>query len=37
VVELNVTIIEGDAQASERRRTVEAGEADARLGTKNLA
>ena len=34
VVELNVTIIKGDVQASERRRAVEAveaGEADARL------
>jgi len=40
VVELNVTIIEGDVQASERRRAVEAveaGEADARLGTNNVA
>jgi len=40
VVKLNVTIIEGDVQASERRRAVEAvetGEADARLGTNNVA
>ena len=41
VVELNVTIIKGDVQASERRRAVEAveeaGEADARLGTNNVA
>ena len=40
MVELNVTIIKGDVQASERRRAVEAGatgEADARLGTNNVA
>jgi len=37
VVELNVTIIKGDVQASDRRRPVEAGEADARLGTNNVA
>jgi len=40
VVELNVTIIKGDVQASDRRRpveAVEAGEADARLGTNNVA
>ena len=39
VVELNVTIIKGDVQASERRRAVEAGatgEADARLGTNTV-
>jgi len=40
VVELNVTIIKGDIQASGRRppvEAVEAGEADARLGTNNVA
>ena len=40
VVELNVTIIKGDIQANERRRAVEAveaGEADGRLGTNNVA
>ena len=38
--ELNVTIIGGDVQASDRRRRVEAGEAveaDVRLGTNNVA
>ena len=40
VLELNITIIKGDVQASDKRRPVEAGEAgeaDLRLGTKNLA
>ena len=40
MVELNVTIIKGDVQSSDRRRPVEAvetGEAEARLGTNNVA